>query len=127
MDGLLDNPVVLTVAIFAARVIDVSLGTIRTILVFRGHKYVAALIGFVEILIWVVAASKVIQNLDTWYLAVAYAGGFATGNIVGIYLEGKLAIGTELVRAVSKDESVELAEHLRSKGYEVVELAGQGG
>ena len=126
MHELFENPLVLVLAIFLARVVDVSLGTIRTIFVFRGHQYIAALIGFVEILIWVFAASRVIQNLDTWYLAVAYAGGFAVGNIVGIHLERKLAIGTELVRAVSNDRSVELAKQLRFQGYEVVELSGMG-
>jgi len=122
--GFLENDVLLVIAIFAARVLDVSLGTVRTIFVFRGHKYAAALIGFVEILIWLVAAREVIQNLDTWYLAVAYAAGFAAGNIVGVYLEGKLAIGQELVRAVSRDRSVDLAGELRRRGYGVVEIEG---
>lgn len=126
MEGLFENPIILTLAIFLARVVDVSLGTVRSLLVFRGYKYAAALIGFIETLIWVVAVSQVIKNLDTWYLAVSYAGGFAVGNIVGISLENKLAIGTELVRAVSKDASIELAGQLRSQGYEVIELAGEG-
>ncbi len=120
----IDNPVLLVFAVFLARVLDVSLGTLRTIFVFRGHKYIAALFGFVEILIWIVAVSQVIQNLDSWYLAVAYAGGFAVGNIVGVSLEHKLAIGSELVRAVSLDKSVELARRLRTEGYDVIELEG---
>ena len=118
------EPWLLTPIIFAARVADVSLGTVRTILVFRGRPYVAALIGFFEVLIWLLAAGQVIQNLDRWYYAVAYAGGFAMGNIVGIRVEGKLALGQELVRAISRDLDVELAEKLRSEGYAVTELPG---
>ncbi len=127
MSELLDNDLVLVAVIFLARVIDVALGTIRTILVFRGHKYLAAVTGFFEILVWVVAVSQVIQNLDSWYLAVAYAVGFAAGTIVGIFLEGKLAIGTELIRAVSKDGSIGLAKKLRHQGYEVIEIIGSEG
>ncbi len=119
---LLDSPFVIVAMVFLARVVDVTLGTVRTILVFRGHKYWAALIGFVEILVWIVAVSRVIQNLDDWYLAVAYAGGFAAGNIVGIWVEGKLAIGSELVRVVSENADVHLSEKLRSAGFHVIEI-----
>lgn len=126
MDALPDNPALVAFLIFAARVADVSLGTLRTLVVFRGHKYIAAVIGFVEILIWVFAASSVIKNLDQWYLGVAYAGGFAVGNIVGISIENKLAIGTELVRAVSVDPTIELASRIRREGFEVIELQGKG-
>lgn len=125
MIAFLDNDALLVLAIFVARILDVSLGTVRTILVFRGRKYTAAVIGFVEILIWLVAAREVIHNLDTWYLAVAYAAGFAAGNVVGVHLESKLAIGEELVRAVSRDRSVDLAGELRRRGHAVVELEGR--
>ncbi|MEZ6195614.1 MAG: DUF2179 domain-containing protein [Planctomycetota bacterium] len=117
----------LVVAIFCARVADVSLSTVRTILVFRGRKYLAAAIGFFEVMIWLMAASRVLQNLDAWYLAVAYAGGFAAGNIVGIFLEGKLAIGSELVRAVSHNPDVDLASELARQGYSFVEIPGRSG
>lgn len=120
----LEDPVVLSIAIFLARVADVSLGTIRTIFIFRGHSKTAALIGFFEILIWLLAAAKAIQNLDRWYLAVAYAAGFAMGNFVGIWLESKLALGSELVRAISRDLSIDLAGQLRLRGHSVTELPG---
>lgn len=122
---LFDHPAVLVAAIFLARVVDVSLGTVRTILVFRGHPYRAAAIGFVEILIWLVAASQAIQNLDTWYLAVAYAAGFACGNVVGTWLERKLAIGSELVRAISTNPDADLAGSLKDAGYDLYELVGR--
>jgi len=124
MDFLQANPALLAAAIFVARIGDVSLGTLRTILVFRRYRFYAAALGFVEVLVWLSAAAQVIRNLDVWYLALAYAGGFAAGNVVGIWLEGKLAVGLELVRAVSESREVELARHLREAGYHVIELAG---
>jgi uncharacterized protein YebE (UPF0316 family) len=81
--------------IFIARVADVSLGTFRTIVVFRGKKILASLIGFFEISIWLLAASQVFTNLDQWNCGLAYAGGFAVGNYVGISIEGKFSIGDE--------------------------------
>jgi len=120
------SPWILTLAIFLARILDVSLATLRMIVVIRGYRFVAAVLGFFEVLIWLVAAGQVIQNLDVWYLAVAYAGGFAAGNVVGIWLESKLAMGTELVRVVSVRPDVALAVALRAEGYSVIELDGRG-
>lgn len=118
------HPVLLAGAIFLARVLDVSLGTLRTIVVFRGHRYIAAALGFLEVVVWLVAAAQVIQNLDQWYLALAYAAGYAVGNIVGSWLEEKLAIGHELVRIMSADPDVNMVRKLRSLGYEVIDLEG---
>jgi len=120
------NPWLLAIAIFVARILDVSIGTMRTIIVFRGYAYWAAALGFVEILIWLAAAGQVLQNLDAWYLAVAYAGGFAAGNVVGITLEARLAVGSELVRIVSVNREVRLASILRQGGHSVTELEGRG-
>ena len=127
MDFLDAYPWVLPVAIFLARIVDVSLGTFRTIVVFRGYRALAACIGFVELIIWTLASAQVLANLDKWYLVLAYAGGFGTGNYVGIWLESKLAIGSELVRAVSFRGSGHLAETLRTHGYRAIELAGSAG
>ena len=100
MDVLDTYPWILPLAIFLARIVDVSLGTFRTIVVFRGYRALAAIIGFFELIIWTLASAQVLGNLDKWYLVIAYAGGFGTGNYVGIWLESKLAIGSEMVRAV---------------------------
>jgi len=124
MEFLVAHPWLLAPAIFLARVADVSLGTFRTIIVFRGHRTLAAVIGFVEVMIWVAAAGQVFSNLDSWHLTVAYAGGFACGNYVGMWLESHVAIGRELVRAISFSEKGHLAERLRAQGYRVVELSG---
>lgn len=126
MDLLSDSPWLLAFLIFAARVADVSMGTLRTILVIRGHSLAAMGIGFVETLIWITASAQVISNIgEAWYLAGAYAGGFAAGTYVGIMIENKLAIGTELVRAVSLDPDINLAARLRGEGYDVVEIQAE--
>lgn len=119
-------PWLLVPVIFVARLLDVSMATVRTILVIRGHAYLAAGLGFIEVIIWVVAAGQVLTRLDAWYLAVSYAGGFAVGNIVGIWLESKLALGLELVRIVSEDVKIRMADSLRAREYSIVELQGSG-
>ena len=112
--------------IFFARVADVSLGTFRTIVVFRGHKILASFIGFFEIIIWLIAAAQVLTNLDQWYLALAYASGFAVGNYVGISIENRFAIGNELIRCISFNRDV-LSEKLREEGFKVVSFDGDMG
>ena len=124
LEFLGQNPWILCVAIFVARVMDVSLSTLRMILIFRGHRVFAALTGFFEVLIWLVAAGQVLHNLEEWYLVISYAGGFAAGNYVGMWLEGKLAIGSEMVRVVSRNRDVDLARRLRECGFSVIELVG---
>jgi uncharacterized protein YebE (UPF0316 family) len=116
------HPLLLTLVIFLARILDVSLGTVRTIVVFRGHRLLAAVIGFFEIVIWVVAAGQVLQNLDAWYLIVAYAGGFGAGNYIGIWLESKLAIGREMVSAISFRADGGLARLLRERGFQAIDV-----
>lgn len=121
-----DLPWLLAPIIFFARICDVSLDTVRLILVVRSYRGLATAIGFLEILIWVTAAGLVFRNLGHWYLAIAYAAGFATGNFVGIWLEQRLAMGLELVRTVSENLDINLANRLRAHGYSVIELAGKG-
>ena len=112
--------------VFLARVADVSLGTFRTIVIFRGDKLLASFIGFFEIIIWIVAAAQVLTNLDQWYLALAYASGFAVGNYVGISIEGRFAIGNELIRCMSFNRDV-LAGKLREEGFKVASFDGDMG
>lgn len=126
MQLLLDFPFLLVPVIFLARVVDVSLGTFRTIVVFRGHRILASLIGFFEIGIWLLAAAQVLTNLDQWYLGLAYASGFAVGNYVGMSIETRFAIGNELIRCISFNRDV-LAGKLRGEGYKVVSFDGDMG
>jgi len=112
--------------IFALRVVDVSMGTMRVLTVVRGVRSLAVLIGFVEVLIWIVAAGAVIQNLSSPLHAVGYAGGFAGGTALGMWLEGKLALGICSVRVFSTHSQQELVETLRGRGYGITEQEGRG-
>jgi uncharacterized protein YebE (UPF0316 family) len=109
-------------AIFFARIVDVSMGTFRSIVAFRGFPAVAAAVGFVEILIWVAASSQVFRQMNAWPLMFAYAGGFAAGNFIGVQLESKIAFGRELLRIIPTAGSNAIEEHLAAIGYSAVAL-----
>lgn len=125
MSELLSAPIG-ALLIFFLRVIDVSLATVRLLMSVRGRKFVAAGLGFVEILIWITAVGTALQNMSSWLHVVAYAAGFAAGTFVGLTIEERLAIGMAVVRVTSRHAGVELAEALRSMGFGVTESAGQG-
>ena len=118
--------IVIPLLIFIARVIDVTFGTIRIIFVSKGKKYLAPFFGFFEIMIWLFAIGQVMQNLTNIYYYFAYAGGFAMGNFVGIYIEGKMAIGTLVVRIITKKDSSALIESLKSRNYGITIVDAQG-
>ena len=113
--------------IFLLRIIDVSLGTIRTVTIIEGKPTAAAILGFFELLVWVVVVAQVIARLDeSLLLAVAYAGGFAAGNAVGIAVERRLAHGTAVLRMISDDKGQEIARALRRLGQMVTTFSGEG-
>ena len=111
--------------IFLARVGDVSLGTLRVVMVTQGRRGRASMLGFCEVLIWVFAVSQVLQNLRQPLFAVAYALGFATGNYVGLTVERWAALGHQVVRIFSRSGH-EIAEKLREKGFRVTLFEAQG-
>jgi len=109
--------VIIPLFIFVARIFDVSIGTLRIILVNRVYKILAPTLGFVEVFIWVVAISKIMENLDNWVNYIFYAAGFATGNFVGMYLEEKLAIGKVGVRIITKKGADKLIKNIGDEGF----------
>lgn len=115
----------LAAAIFALRIVDVSLGTLRTISVVQGRMKLSVLPGFFEVLVWLTAISQVLAGMVTNpLLIVAYAGGFASGNGVGILLERKLALGNVILRIVSAVTAGELADRLRIHDVRVTAFSG---
>lgn len=112
--------------IFAARVTDVTIGTIRIVFVSKGYKYIAPVLGFFEILIWLIAMSKIFQNLDMWIYYVAYAGGFATGNLVGLTIEERLALGFVNLRIITHHSGEKLIKKLSSEGYGITKVDAEG-
>lgn len=120
-------PWYLPILVFFARITDVSIGTIRIIFVVRGYHKIAPILGFFEVAIWVLAVSGTLKYLSNPLALIAYAGGFATGTAVGIWLERTLAVGFQLVRAININPNISLAKKLRESGYPVTEFEGRGG
>ena len=115
------------VFIVLARISDVSLGTLRIVMVSRGLKFKAALLGFFEVLIWTLVVTELLQNLDNWINYIAYAAGFALGTYAGMYLENKLKVGTIIVRIITQDKYHELSDALKDAGFVITSLEGEGG
>jgi uncharacterized protein YebE (UPF0316 family) len=118
--------VILPLFIFLARIVDVSLGTLRIIFVTKGMRRVAPLIGFFEVFIWLLAISRIMQNLDNWVCYVAYAAGFASGNLIGMLIEEKLAIGHEMIRVITRKDATNLIDELRETGHGVTWVNAKG-
>jgi uncharacterized protein YebE (UPF0316 family) len=118
--------VVLPFLIFAARVVDVSLGTLRIIFLSRGKRYLAPILGFVEVLIWIIAVSQLVNNLSNIAGFLAYAGGFAAGNYIGLLIESKLALGMLSIRIITIKNTADLVEQLHSAGYGVTAIDAEG-
>ncbi|UCE47875.1 MAG: DUF2179 domain-containing protein, partial [Phycisphaerales bacterium] len=117
---------VLPALIFLARVVDVSMGTIRVIFVSRGLKYLAPVVGFFEILIWLLAIGQIMKNLSSPLCYVAYAGGFAAGNYIGISIAEKLSLGVALIRVVTQKDASPLVERLKTENFGVTSIDGHG-
>ena len=112
--------------IFVLRVLDIAAATLRMLMVMRGRKLNAWVLGFVQALLFVLAIQAVLSDLSSWLNIIAYAMGFATGTVVGMLIEERMAIGFKHLRIISSRRGTELAEHLRAQGYAVTEVAGRG-
>ena len=120
------NYLLLPLLIALARVIDVSIGTMKIILISRGNKFLAPILGFFEVLVWLMAVTQIFQNLNNWVCYFGYAFGFATGSYVGIKIEEKLALGVQLIRIVTRKDAGKLIEALRQKGFGVTVVPAEG-
>ncbi len=113
--------------IFCARIVDVSIGTMRTIVTVQGRTRLAFALGFIEVTLWVTIISAIVKQIHTApVLAVFYGLGFATGNVVGIALERKLALGHLALRAFTRKAGSALAAKLRAAGQVVTTFEGEG-
>jgi uncharacterized protein YebE (UPF0316 family) len=112
--------------IFAARVLDMSMATIRLLLLVRGKRFQAAVIGFFEVLIYILALNMVVNNLDNIFNLLVYSLGFAAGNYVGSYVEEKMALGHATVQVIPKEKDEDMAAELRKLGYGVTVITGSG-
>jgi uncharacterized protein YebE (UPF0316 family) len=112
--------------IFLFRVADVSMGTLRIVYVTRRARLPAALLGFGEILIWITAASSTILNFTSPLHVLAYAGGFATGTWVGVWLEARAPFGMATVQAFTREPDTGIPGTLREMGLGVTQVEGEG-
>ncbi len=112
--------------IFFARICDVSLGTIRIIFISKGKKILAPFIGFIEVLIWLVAFQQILSNLTNFWLYIAYACGYSAGTLVGILIEDKLSIGKILVRIITTSDITELVTKLKKDKFVLTITDAQG-
>lgn len=121
--------VILPLLIFLARVADVSIGTIRVILVMQGKKGLAPLLGFFESLIWLLAIGQIFQHIDNPISYISYAMGYAFGTYVGIILEEKMAIGRVVVRVITALPANDLIDYLDKKNhrYSNIDATGNDG
>jgi uncharacterized protein YebE (UPF0316 family) len=126
MENSLVTYVLIPLGIFCARITDVSIGTLRIILLSRGNRVYVPFLGFFEVLLWVIVMANIVKSLNHPIYYVAYAGGFATGNYVGMMIENRLAMGISLLRVITAIDAEDLVKHLRGLGYVVTELIGHG-
>jgi len=117
---------ILPLLIFLSRILDVTLGTLRVILITKGYKYIAPVLGFFEVLLWITVAAQLMGNINNFLYYVAYAGGFALGTFVGINIESKLSIGTVIFRVMTQGDSTKLLEKFKEMKYGVTKILGSG-
>ncbi|GHA79654.1 DUF2179 domain-containing protein [Pontibacter akesuensis] len=126
LDPTLVNWVIIPALIFLARICDVTLGTLRIVFISKGDKVIAPLLGFLEVLIWLVAITQVMENLSNVASYLAWAGGFATGNFLGLRVEQKLALGQMVVRVITVEPADQLIERLSGRGYRLTCIDARG-
>jgi uncharacterized protein YebE (UPF0316 family) len=112
--------------IFILRVSDMTLDTLRVLFVMRGKKRIAWILGFFQSAIFVLAIGKVLTQVNNPLNILGYAAGFATGNVVGMIIEERIAIGHININVISPHRGSAIVTHLRQSGYAVTELSGRG-
>jgi uncharacterized protein YebE (UPF0316 family) len=120
------NWIILPILIFLSRLGDVTMATLRHIFVSKGLRKIVPILGFFEVLIWLVAMRQVFSHLDNLACFIAWAGGFSAGTYLGMYIEERLAIGTQIVRIITNEPITELTEALKNTHQGVTVVDGQG-
>jgi uncharacterized protein YebE (UPF0316 family) len=120
------SPALLPFLIFSLRTVDLTLSTLRMLVTVRGRRLASWVLGFAQAVVFISAVAGVLSRLEDPWNWIAYAGGFATGNVVGILLEGRLAPGHSLLQIVSPRRGLAVAEALRRSGRGATSLAARG-
>lgn len=126
LESLSLSPVGIALAIFLLRVCDMSLDTMRVLFIVRGKRPFVWFLGFFQSAIWIVAVTSVLGHLGNPLAWIAYAAGFATGNVVGMTIEDRLAVGHRHLRVISSQRGPQVTAAVRQAGYAVTEVDGRG-
>lgn len=126
LDPNLVKWLIIPLLIFCARIMDVSLGTLRIIFISREDRTMAPILGFFEVLIWIIAIGQIMKHIESPFAYIGWASGFAVGNYVGLKIEQKLALGQMILRIIISPDSIELTYTLREMGYRVTVIEGEG-
>ena len=118
--------VILPLLIFFSRAVDVSLGTMRIIFVSKGQRLLASLLGFFEILVWIIAITKIMQNITNFFYYIVYAGGFAAGIYFGVLIEERIALGLVSIHVFTAKGADKLLKKLRKNNYGVTSRISRG-
>jgi uncharacterized protein YebE (UPF0316 family) len=117
MDPTFFSFVVVPILIFFARICDMTLDTVRIIFVSKGYKYISAVLGFFEVIIWLVAITQIMSNLTNIFCYLAYGAGFATGNFVGMVIEEKISLGKVSLKVVARKNASKIIEEIEKLGH----------
>jgi len=118
--------VVIPVFIIIGRILDVSIGTTKIMLISKGYRSVSAILGFFESFIWIVVVSQIMRKLDNYYYFVAYVVGFGLGTYIGISIEQYLSLGQVIIRVITRSPGEELSQYLLDNNYLVTKISGEG-
>ncbi|MEX1240933.1 MAG: DUF5698 domain-containing protein [Cyclobacteriaceae bacterium] len=118
--------VLLPLSIFFARILDVSINTVRIIYVLGGRKFTSTLLGFFESFIWLMAIRQIFEHLDNWICYVAYPAGFAAGIFVGMIIEEKIAYGKVIVRIITRKDINPLLQYLNKEYHRYTYVKAEG-
>jgi len=119
--------IILPLIIFFSRLCDVSLGTLRHVFISKGYRKIVPVLGFVEVLIWIVVVAQIMKNLNNIACYLAWAGGFSAGTYVGLLIEERLALGRQVIRIITNQNCDELIAALKKDNHGVTIVDAQGG
>lgn len=120
------NWLVLPVLIFISRLADVSLATLRHIFVSKGLKKIVPILGFFEVMIWLLAIRQIFNNVNNIACFIAWAGGFSAGTYLGMFIEEKLALGMQIIRIITNENTEKLVEAFKKYNQGITIVDGHG-
>ncbi len=117
---------ILPLLIFFARICDQTIGTLRLIFLSKGFKVLAPILGFFEVIIWILAVGQILKHMDNFLCYIAYGGGFAAGNYIGLIIEEKLSIGNIIIRVITKNAAIDLLYELQKNNFGTTIVNAEG-